>query len=267
MFKKDIAVILRFLTTICVLTFLESIATAGFDLVVAVYHFENTEDSGPRGFDGTLLGAAAIVDNGKIGKCLQLRNEDWFVTLEEHPLGIIADAFSIVAWVKLPRQSDDFHIVLVGTNDDDAMDGAIYLSIQSSGDIKGSHLDSEEDKFESLASADRNVSDNRWHHIAYTKNADTYMLFIDGEVVKTKHSDEDVGFVSDGTFIFISGEFDVNLTGTVFVDEVGFFETGFGVFEIEEIYEEGLTDFLKALPVDPRAKVATTWGEIKGIRW
>ena len=62
--------ILRYLTTVLVMIFLAGIATAGldqdgiFDRVVAVYHFENTEDSGPREFDGILVEEASIVDDG-----------------------------------------------------------------------------------------------------------------------------------------------------------------------------------------------------------
>ena len=50
------------------------------------------------------------------------------------------------------------------------------------------------------------------------------------------------------------------LTGSVLVDEVGFFEIGFSVDEVKGLYDDGLTDFLEAMPVDPREKVATTWG-------
>ena len=51
----------RYLTAILVLTFCAGIATEGldgdgrFDSVIAVYHFEDVTDSGPRGFDGDLL--------------------------------------------------------------------------------------------------------------------------------------------------------------------------------------------------------------------
>ena len=265
--------ILRYLTTVLVLMFLAGIATAGldgdgrFDRVVAVYQFEDATDSGPREFDGVLLEDASIVDGGKIDKCLQLEEEDWFGTLDDLFLGIVNSEFSIVAWVKLPTQAYAFNITAAGTNDDDTSAGAIQLSIETSGNIKGSHIDFEDVKLEEIESDDENVSDNTWHHIAYTKYADTYTLFIDGEVVKKERKTNYLGFVSDSTLIAIRGKSDEDLTGTVLVDEVGFFETGFSVYEIEGLYDDGLTDFLEAMPVDPRAKVATTWGAIKRDRW
>ena len=68
----------RYLTAILVLTFCAGIATEGldsdgrFDSVIAVYHFEDVTDSGPRGFDGDLVTEASIVNDGKIDKCLQI---------------------------------------------------------------------------------------------------------------------------------------------------------------------------------------------------
>ena len=265
--------ILRYLTTVLVMIFCAGIATAGldqdgiFDRVVAVYHFENTEDSGPREFDGVLTGNASIVDDGKIDKCLQLRETDAFGTIDAQFFSIIGREFSIVAWIKLPQQTDSFRIVASGKNDDDTYAGGIQLSIESSGNIKGMHFDFEDEKLESLETEDNNVADDSWHHIAYSKYADTYTLFIDGEVVETEHSTDYLGFVADGTFIIIAGPSDEDLTGSVLVDEVGFFETGFSVYEVKGLYDDGLTDFLEAMPVDPREKVATTWGVIKRDRW
>ena len=78
----------RYLTAILVITFCAGIATEGldgdgrFDSVIAVYHFEDVTDSGPRCFDGDLVTEASIVDDGKIDKCLQLEEDGYFGTLE-----------------------------------------------------------------------------------------------------------------------------------------------------------------------------------------
>ena len=157
-----------------------------FDSVIAVYHFEDVTDSGPRGFDATF----------------------WDST-------------------------SDF----------------------------------EDEKSESIETEDSNIADDSWHHIAYCKHADSYSLYIDGEVLKKERSADYLGFAGDRTFIRISGPSKVDMTGSVLVDEVGFFEIGFSVDEVKGLYDDGLTDFLEAMPVDPRKKVATTWGVIKRDRW
>ena len=264
---------LRFFLIVLVLLTPMGIATAGldsagrFDDVVAIYHFENVSDSGPRGFDGSLRENATIVDDGKINKCLRLRNDDWFAMVDDQHLGILGD-FSIVAWVKLPRQSEDFRITMAGANDDDTLEGAIILYILSTGNIEGYAADFKNSKSQQIKSENKNASDNQWHHIAFTKFSGNAFLFLDGEVVKQRN-ERYLGFVGDGTFVSISSSDreNTNLTGSVLIDELGFFEIGFSVYEIKAIYDNGLTDFLEAMPVDPQEKTTTTWGELKRRRF
>ena len=272
--------ILRYLTTVLAMIFLAGIATAGldgdgrFDSVIAVYHFEDVTDSGPHGFDGNLVDSdddlvaeASIVDDGKVDKCLQIQGDGYFGALANQSLSIVNREFSIVAWVKLQQQTHIFNILVAGVNDDNTYAGGIQLSIEPSGNIKGRHYDFEDEKSVSIETEDSNIADDSWHHIAYCKHADSYSLYIDGEVLKKERSADYLGFAGDGTFIRISGPSKVDLTGSVLVDEVGFFETGFSVDEVKGLYDDGLTDFLEAMPVDPREKVARAWGVIKRDRW
>ena len=238
-----------------------------FDEVIALYYFEDATDSGPRDFDGTLGENASIVDSGKIDKCLRLRSQDSFDMWNALFLGLVDREFSITAWIKLSTQSDKFNIVLAGDNDDNTFDGAVFLSVLTSGNIEGSHYDFEDEKSESIETDDNNIVDNEWHHIAFTKYANTYRLFIDAEVVKEHRSTSYLGFVSDNTFITVYTSNDADINGSIFIDELAFFETGFSIYEIEGLYDDGLSDFLEAMPVDPQEKVATTWGEIKRRRF
>ena len=248
---------------------LSVIATAGldnagrFDDVVAIYRFENISDSGPRNFTGILTDGASIVNNGKIGKCVKIQNIGAFGTINDQHLGIVNREFSIVAWVKMRKQTKPFHLALTALNDDETYEGFIDLSVESSGNISGFQTDVKNNKSVLLESQNLNVADNIWHHIAFTKYAHTLTLFVDGEAVKTQRSTDYLGFVGDSTFILVGGSSKVNLTGSVYVDELGFFETGFSIYEIKGIYNDGLTRFLEAMPVDPQEKTATTWGALK----
>jgi len=260
-------------TTVMMLFLTSFLAVAGldqagrFDDVVAIYRFENANDSGPRDFDGSLRENATIVNDGKVNKGLRLRNDDWFAMVDDQHLGILGD-FSILAWVKLRRQSEDFRITMAGTNDDGTIEGAISLYILSTGNIEGYAADFKDDESQGIETNDKNVSDNQWHHIAFTKFSGTAFLFLDGEVVK-QSKERYLGFVGDGTFVSISSSDreNTNLTGSVFIDELGFFEIGFSVYEIKAIYDDGFTDFLEAMPVHPQQKMATTWGELKRRRF
>ena len=270
--------ILRCLVVVLATLISTGIAIAGLDVagrydnVVAVYHFEDVTDSGPRDFDGSLGGNATIVNNGKIDKCLRLRGEDSFSTIDTLGFGIVDGEFSIVAWVKLPAQTDDLIFMVVGYDDDDTNIGALAFFVESDGNISGGQYDFEDSKSYSINTSDQNVTNNQWHHIAFTKYSSTYSLFIDGEQIKKERRTGYYGFFGQNTLVSV-GAFDGDddddeiLTGTVFVDELGFFETGFSVYEIKALYDGNLSDFLTAMPVDPQEKAATTWGEIKTRRY
>ena len=229
--------------------------------VIAVYHFQDATDSGPRGLDGLFFKDASLVGRGRSGKCLLVKKDGSFGALGfDEPLNIMESKFSIVAWIRLPRQPFSFSFEVVGGHKETFV-GRIRLSVEPSGNIRGVHHDSRLRQV--IRSENANVADEKWHHIAYTKDANGYRLFIDGEVVRKRSVEVDIGFLGRQTFISIASRSPADLTGSVYVDEVGFFETGFSDFEIEKLYAHGLNAFLLTLPVDPKKKVSTTWGEIK----
>ena len=124
-------------------------------------------------------------------------------------------------------------------------------------------LDSEPREFHGRLLGDAaniDVADNRWHHIAFTRYGDIYTLFLDGEVVERRYVDTYVGFFSDKTHVYV---FSNKLNRNALVDDLGFFEIGFSVYEIRAIIDEGLDAFLQAMPVDPAEKIATTWASVK----
>lgn len=124
-----------------------------YDDVVALYHFENAEDSGPREFDGSLGENASIVDDGKIDKCLRLQNDDWFGLINDLFLNVLDD-FSIVAWIKMPSQSDDFRLTMVGRNDDGTLAVGIFLYLLSSANLEGLAADFEDSALQSIETDD-----------------------------------------------------------------------------------------------------------------
>lgn len=232
-----------------------------FQRLIAVYYFQDATDSGPRGLDGLLFNDASLVGRGRSGKCLQLKKDGYFGALGfDEPLNIMESKFSIVAWIRLPRQPFSFSFEVVGGHKERFV-GRIRLSVEPSGNIRGVHHDTR--LWHIIRSENANVADEKWHHIAYTKDAEVYRLFIDGEVVKKQRGKETLGFLGRQTFISIASRSPADLTGSMYVDEVGFFETGFSDFEIEKLYAHGLNAFLLTLPVDPKKKISTTWGEIK----
>lgn len=230
--------------------------------VIAVYHFESikkkgdlqyTEDSGPQNLPGSLLEGATLAKNGESGNCLLLKGKATFGSGTRLFPSMAGRGFSIVAWVKRPPQKDEGLVFFMYANskEDNANVGAITLAITPSGNIKGRHVDFRENISATVATQDQNVSDNKWHHIAYSLYANTYTLFVDGKVVQKHVATVPPGYSGDLLLMGIMPSSKKQIKSSAFVDEVGFFETGFSIYEIQGLYKDGLTEFLKAMSFSP----------------
>ena len=91
-------------------------------------------------------------------------------------------------------------------------------------------------------------------------------FFLNGEVMASQESKLYGRFMGNMTVLGIGTAEEKSLTGSAYFDDVGFFETGFSIYEIKGLYNDGLTKFLEVMPIDPQDKVTTTWGEIKNRR-
>lgn len=244
------------------------------DEVICVYRFENTNDSGPRNFHGTLDGAELVM-GGKYEKGLKLDAiDESFASLDDLFLGIVGN-FSIAAWIKIESLVNS-HLSLYAYGqeehilfDDDS--GWIDINVFSN-KIEGSiveydGLNSEWNSY--TLQSDTNIVDNEWHHVVFSLSEDFYSLYLNGTLLKRERNNGYVGFVVDETFVYItlSENFDIEegatASGELYVDDVAMFEVGLSIYEVQGLYEEGLEDFLEAMPVDSREKVTTTWGSLK----
>lgn len=267
-----------FFFTLLSLSLFANTVNAGLDTdtianhVIAVYHFESTEttdsgllyteDSGPQNLPGTLLEGATLANGGKSGKCLSLVGDDTFGAGTRLFPHLAAVGFSIVAWVKRPQQNKGLVLYMMGQYEEDPENvvSEIILGVTPTGNIKGTHVTYSTDTSAILTTQEENVSDNEWHHIAYTLFANTYTLFIDGKPVLTHEATVFPGYFGDRVLFLVTSPDSRRRT---LIDEVGFFETGFSTYEIKGLYEDGLATFLEAMPVSPQGRLATTWGEIK----
>ena len=230
--------------------------------MIAVYHFESTkkrgdlpdtEESGPQKLPGSLLEGATLAKNGKSGSCLLLKNKATFGSGTRLFPSMAGRGFSIVAWVKRPPQEDEGLVFFMNAynRENSTHLGAITLAITPSGNVKGRHANFKENISATLTTQDINVADNKWHHIAYALYANTYTLFVDGKVVQKHTATVLPGFSGDLLLIGIMPSSKKELKGSTFVDEVGFFETGFSLYEIQGLYKDGLTKFVETMAFSP----------------
>lgn len=275
---------MKILVFLTILTLsLTSVVNAGLDSfvgiphpdIIALYYFESTQqgsrvtkDYGSRRAHGLLGQGATIVKNGKYGKCLQLRDQASFSAVISRAPTLSASEFAVTAWVKLRQQENDrsLYFVLAGRNKFNEGMGGITVAITPSGNIRSLHRNLLNGGSVDFITEYQYVSDNKWHHIVLSKYLDTYTLFLDNEIVARQVSEEAPKFAGDHAVLYIDNLSAESLTGKVFIDEFGLFETGFSTYEVQALYNNGLAKFIEAMPVLPQDRLTTTWGGIKSRR-
>lgn len=235
-----------------------------FDNTIAIYRFENPRDSGPRRLHGE---SASIVEQGKIGKCLILTHKDWFGANQVVPVFLVSD-LSIVSWVKLKKQRKIIIFEVTAHDKENNSIGHFRIDIIPSGRIQGWHISTETaetpENVVHLRAGKPIITDDKWHHIAFTTYGGIYTLYVDGNIAARSRAREDLIAIGSKTSVGVYAAPDAGrILGDVLIDELGFFEIGFSVYEIREIYKNGFRNFLRAMPVDLQGKIATTWGDLK----
>ena len=242
---------------------------ATLNSAIAVYYFEDLEDFTVRDADLVLSNGVSLTKAGIYGKGLQITNQGLSITNPAFTPASIGDEFSITARVKMPKQKKAFLNFAYNVADVDfTLIGTVGMTITPAGNLRGLRANYARDgtrtNYTQLESTEPNLTDNEWHHIAFTKYGHTYAIFIDGTLMGSLHSR--VYYKAQASFpLLLIGASGV-IQGKAIVDNLGFFETGFSPFEVNAIYRMGLYEFLNVMPVDPQGKVATTWGDIKTRR-
>ena len=240
------------------------------DDIVAVYHFnaEVTEgivrDYGVNAVPGN-LNEGAILTEGKYGQCLSLPTKAAnFFTFDPHIFLDSHNKFSIVAWVKIPNQTDDFRLAAValdpgGTGN--VVIGSVYFTVKADGNLEGSYQDIEDDKGLTITTSTQNLSNNEWKHIALTVSRSQMKFYLNGEPLGSAvDRTQDISFSGIYTAITIGHD------ATGLVDDVGFFSDTFSDADIKFIHKVGLESIISIASVDPEDKITTTWGAIKSQR-
>ena len=105
------------------------------------------------------------------------------------------------------------------------------------------------------------ITDNKWHHLAFTYDGETGRLYVDGELEGEK-ANATTFQSNDPITIGVPNKDNANgLLGSI--DEIRISNIARSEAEIKEAMNIGLAQILS---VDPQGKLATRWGYMKHIR-
>ena len=238
---------------------------------VAVYYFTsltnlgNVFDHSGNGLRGSLFNGAEL---SRISdrNCLSLESNaaDFQAWDDNKPLSLLKE-FSVVAWVKIPQQTNDFLIEIHAyrgpiadiRNIHIGSEGSITTGVLADGPLFGTYAYNNNATAHHAESTGRYVNNNRWEHIAFVVNDTTMTLYLNGMSVASQPIAGHESFAGTGSLIVI-GE---NAKGSV--DNVGFFKNDLTTTDVRMIYTQGLANVINVAAVDPDGKAATMWGALK----
>ena len=223
---------------------------------------KNIEGFSENGFKGEINGGAKWVD-GQFGKVLEFSASTDFVGVADNKFFHIEDEITQAAWVNLDRLPSA-HAIVFGTRTGGGgrnigfgygMNPANGIKVWTNG-AGGGFLDINDNKTA--------LDTGQWYYLSYTHTSDNkgkVKIYVDGEVTHEQDSNNPVapaGATSQVQIGTWAGE-----AWPGIVDEVRLWNRVLSDDEMKQSMEMGADEFLA---VNPKDKLATSWGQIKRLR-
>ncbi len=259
---------LTFLLTVPVLT--ASAQGISVDELVIYYSFNadtlvegDVLDGSGNENHGLIKGAnLKIVDDGKVKECMQFPGaaSDYISVRNLNYSGLFPE-LSIAVWIKTSVRGmiaswDRSEFFRFGAGDD-VLGNLTFVGFDVCCPIKDWH-------------GTKVVTDNEWHHIVVTFDAEMKRIYVDGELDVEAPTDTDTKMI--GKAITRFGFIGIGSEATAFDGGVGPNWAFNGLMDEYLMYHRSLsadevsrlaTAPLNPFAVDPAGKLSTTWAEIK----
>lgn len=217
---------------------------------------EKALDSSENHNDAVFNGNPKWVE-GKFGKAIWFDGTDDYLSAEDSDsLDVVGEAITLLAWINADGWPANWNHVIRKTVPANPKPYFYILGVHSTG-LPFTFLKTDVQQYSDIQGTTV-LSDNEWIHLAMTYNGKEITIYVNGE--------RDVTRPAEGTIVPNEGELRIGrgnpagyFTGTI--DEVAVFGVVLSQNEIESIMNDGLA--VAALSVEPKDKLAITWGDIK----
>ncbi len=216
---------------------------------------KTTIDHSKYGNNGAMVGDPQHVD-GKFGKSLEFNGTtDWVEIPHDDTLTVDKD-FTVMAWIHTERLTGpggaQWQGILAKSNNPRSYSfytennsGCLHLSVGGGSVCQGK------------------VGLNEWVHVVGQMEAGTHRYYINGENVGESGGKQNPPGKADTANVFIGRTHEGSREFLGMIDEVRIWNRALSEEEVNFQMESG---HFELFPVDPRNKVATTWGTIKSRR-
>lgn len=222
------------------------------DMIAAAWIFDgNAEDISGNGFDGELQGGKFV--DGKIGKAIELNGTNEWVNIPKR-LGSFEE-ITFTHWVKCTGRENGWRVFY---NVNGWKAGDIHYQLHPNNKVEFSIHSNPggNDKFANFAVSGGEM--NKWIHIAtaYSAKEGKIRFYINGELDAESDWGNNPGVLDPGRI----GDWNGSRQWQGLLDEFVIFNTVLSEDDIKSVMNDGIEG---GLAVDPKEKLAVTWGSLK----
>ncbi len=222
------------------------------DMIAAAWIFDgNAEDISGNGFDGELQGGNFV--DGKIGKAIELNGTNEWVNIPKR-IGSFEE-ITFTHWVKCTGRENGWRVFY---NVNGWKAGDIHYQLHPNNKVEFSIHSNPggNDKFANFAVSGGEM--NKWIHIAtaYSAEEGKIRFYINGELDAESDWGNNPGVLDPGRI----GDWGGSRQWQGLLDEFIIFNTVLSEDDIKSVMNDGIEG---GLAVDPKEKLAVTWGSLK----
>ena len=202
---------------------------------------------------GELVGDTKLAD-GKFGKALEFNGTTDWVVIPHHETLTVDENVTVMAWINTPRHTGpggaQWQGILAKSNGPrsysfytESVSQCLHLSVGGSGSV-----------------CNKNVPLEEWVHVAAQVDGGTHRYWVNGEHAGESGGKNPPPGKADTADALVGKTHEGNRQFEGFIDEVRIWNRALTEEEVQEQMEKG---HFELFPVDPRQKLATSWGQLK----
>ncbi len=214
---------------------------------------ENTIDHSKYENNGEMAGAPKHVE-GKFGKALELNGESDWVEVPHDDILTVDESVTVMAWINTERHQgpggERWQGIVAKGNANrsysfytESPSECLHLSVNNSGSV-----------------CNGKVELDKWQHVAAQVDDGTHRYWINGENVGEFEGKNAPPGKADTESVLVGKTHEGNREFLGLIDEVRIWNRALSEEEVKEQMEMG---YFEIFAVDPRQKLATTWGQLK----
>ncbi|RKU29977.1 hypothetical protein C6497_05230 [Candidatus Poribacteria bacterium] len=230
---------------------------------MAVWLFEEgggkkVKDASGNGHDGEIIGTLKWV-KGRFGTALKFPGDKGGYIVVNSSKKLELEKLSIEAWVKVSEPTGKWQGIVCKqqagcTNRNygiwvEVNQKVLHAQIGANGACAFN------------MNGTTQITDNKWHHLAFTFNGEMGRVYVDGELETEKANQ--ASFQSDDPITIGVPNIDNDNGLKGLIEEIRISDVARTAAEINEAMDVGLAQILS---VDPHGKLTTRWGYLKHIR-